>query len=740
MSSHTSDESRLISGNINLNDRRNRNKKNRNRILQQQPDPEQFEEDPDPEVRIVSDCRGWDRAESTHLQHAGIPAVLLTEEEDEGDLEQGSFMTNDDETVDLRDAQVQASFMTEDNTLYRTANLDSSSDDSFNNNDESSSRSPGTSSFVTAKESVVRFDKTPTQDSRSSLSSSMQRTGMSAQLLFSVGKRKSIFHREMNSRPVLAMDSDEDEDEQHREKIKEKPKNNARKSLVKPRRSILGRNEVILLPSDSDSDFEGEREAAKVRDWIHKSPDQYPDGPRANLSDFRAETYDEGWSSQGFSIQSERTSKMTDQIRTLTLIESGDDDESDDAYLESERTSQDVIRNFDHDSSECTSRKSVGVGHDLSQEEASDDDLDAYSSQGTSKRLGQFGMSIINSPIIESPTEMDESHKSVQVSLLSSEDSKDASVSELEVGFVSPLRPNRLSYSRNDAPPEDMTKETVLLNDSDRNDSVRESPGRDHRYSNSDGETVNDYSLQIVDEKSNSVDVSIRKSSNKSDHFSDSFHSEIKKKSPQRKLTRRYSSSDDDDIDDYFTKLRQKREEEDAKAQEKLLRSEAPIENFVVNDDSVIEVEDNDSEVEEDDSDGDGDEAFVVHSADEESSETGTEDEEDDSVDQGAEEKKKEVVVISDDESSADEELPDIPSPPKTKPTPKLKKPPPKRTPFTPLNVNRWHPAQTEQTLSFMQSLSLTQVDERYKCTYFFNLNSKYRFKLFLKKSLHENA
>ena len=70
-----------------------------------------------------------------------------------------------------------------------------------------------------------------------------------------MGKRRSLLPQQMASRPVLAGDSGDEDEGGASARGRRAPVPTA--TSDRRRRSVLGRNEVVLVPSDSDSDFEG---------------------------------------------------------------------------------------------------------------------------------------------------------------------------------------------------------------------------------------------------------------------------------------------------------------------------------------------------------------------------------------------------------------------------------------------------------------------------------------------------
>ncbi len=650
--SDSSDESRVLAGNIHAHVS-TRNKKSDNKLRRrrgtERAAPLVADSDCSSvfqERGVMSNCKNWQRMESTHVQHASNLEQVLTEEEEE------------EEEAD--------SYLTEDNTMYDTA---------LEQEQDSTKESGGATTFVTAKDKLS--DRAPTTFSASS--SSLMRTGMSAQLLFSVGKRKSILPRQVNSRPVLAEDSDEDDGAGATTGNEPSPLSSwTRRTKTKtprraPRRSILGRNEVVLLSSDSDDDFfvnEDENDKDKrVDEWIHESPPPaIATEPRRDLSDFRAETFEVTEDLDLSSAHSERTSKCTEQIRTLTLVEisSEEDDEVSVPKPSSEATS----KNWRPDSRS----RSVGVGHDLSEEFLTDDfdgnstkDESAdLSSEATSKRLaGQLEQSgTARSDAFKS---WQAQNRSLQVSLTSDDEDPCTSVQRLS-----------------DA------------GESDHDTSV----------------VVEQVSPQGPAPKGSSK-VLRRRSS---------------------------SSSSDDNLQEFLQQLRKRREAAMAEDEAKREASQRPMDSFIVDDDDEEEEEEDrvtDGDSENDDDGADESNCFDVSAEEEEEEENDDDDEEDDSEggahysessddncssnDEDQREAEVPVIDLGDtsEEENEDEEdeLPDLPTPsPPKKEVKKRAKPLPRnnvpvRAPFTPINPNAVK--QSDNKLSFLQSLSLVQADDR---------------------------
>lgn len=112
----------------------------------------------------------------------------------------------------------------------------------------------------------------------------------------SVGKRKSLVPKAFNARPTLADDSEEEADDIFPPLFPARSRGGGKAKANPKRRSVLGRNEVVLLTSDSDSDFEpiNVRIASpeeKVEDWVRTSPFEREQGRRKRLSDYKQDSY-----------------------------------------------------------------------------------------------------------------------------------------------------------------------------------------------------------------------------------------------------------------------------------------------------------------------------------------------------------------------------------------------------------------------------------------------------------------
>ncbi len=592
----------------------------------------------------VSDCVGWRRAESTHVEHLPVPEVVITDDEEE---EEGC-----------------CSLMTEDATVYRTALSGSPS-----------SSSSGKTSFKTAEDTVKRSSSgdcaTPVVEDSSSLLS--VRTGFSAKLLFSVGKRKSLLPRAMAQRTVLAGDSGEEDDESRDTvpdlDIRGNPRRkSANKSRAGRRRSILGRNEVILISSESDEDSDGGAGAsmeeqrspeAKVESWIAKSPLGSPGvrrGADAAETGSFFQLQDDDDDDKSFSPQSERTSKRSFQVRTLTFVGSSEEDEDYDSRRShrSEDTSKNFSRRSKDNSKSNGSSEATSGNFDKSVQASFEDDSTTLSEEATE-----------TSAPLEKSTQAsfaDTSAEESETSRRSDRDVGDESIAEEKVA-TSP-RERRRSGERDSLSPEPTTT------------SVR----RGRRCS---------------------------------------------------------SSSEEGDLEDYFKKLRIMREQaRAAEEKEEVEEEEEPMENFIVDDSDLSEEEDGSEEEEDRGNDLISDEAEESDKTDESSgTETEEEDEEcEEGNDVSNEnssprtsppkrEKAPLVVDLTDDLSQdknadieEDEELPDLDTPKGRKnPPPRRKPPPPKkpavvpRTPLRPANLNG---AADKATLSFLESLSLVRADD----------------------------
>ncbi len=590
----------------------------------------------------VSDCVGWRRAESTHVEHLPVPEVVITDDEEE---EEG------------------CSFMTEDATVYRTA---------LSGSPPSSS---GKTSFKTAEDTVKRSSggdcATPVAEDSSSLLS--VRTGFSAKLLFSVGKRKSLLPRAMAQRTVLAGDSGEEDDES-RDTVPDLDargnprRKSADKSRAGRRRSILGRNEVILISSESDEDSDGGAGAsmeeqrspeAKVESWIAKSPLGSPGVHRgadaAETGSFFQDDDDDDDDDKSFSPQSERTSKRSFQVRTLTFVESSEEDEDYDSRRShrSEDTSKNFSRRSKDNSKSNGSSEATSGNFDKSAQASFEDDSTTLSEEEAET---------------SAPLE-----KSTQASFAdtSAEESETPRRSERDVADESIAEENVSTGERDSPSPEPTTT------------SVRR--GRRCSSSSEEGD-LEDYfkKLRIMREQARAAEEK---------------EEEEEEEEPMENFI-----VDDSDLS----------EEEDGSEEEEdqgnnFISDEAE-ESDKTDESSGTETEEEDEECEEGNDSSDKENDVSTENSSPRTSPP-------------KREKTPLVVDLTDDLSQdenadikEDEELPDLDTPKGRKnPPPRRKPPPPKkpavvpRTPLRPANLNG---AADKATLSFLESLSLVRADD----------------------------
>jgi len=219
---------------------------------------------------VVSDCDGHKRIESTHVEnHFEQDHSIFTQD----------FSRREDITEDRdvpKDSSGISSFVTAPSTLAR---INGSNDD-----DDLRLRLSLTMDEAELSPEVASVDKTP----KTSKDQVTQRTPMTASALFSIGKRKSVGWA-LQRASVLAGGSDE-EDEEETDGPKEKHQFSSKKNQkVRRRKSVLGKNDVFLLPSDSDSENDDDTSIMirplptspkirqdNVRTWVATSPFSSP--------------------------------------------------------------------------------------------------------------------------------------------------------------------------------------------------------------------------------------------------------------------------------------------------------------------------------------------------------------------------------------------------------------------------------------------------------------------------------